>query len=118
MDRYEWVVECFDDEIDELLASFKDNPTRLKHMEWLADQFFDCLQRDNCEYGGWGLNSKRPFGNSSVELDIAEILGFEINDVLDENGDLKDEFANYLNSLYDDLGVFLRYKWLEFKKTK
>lgn len=40
----------------------------------LADAFFENLLIDNCEYGGIGLDSKRPFGNSDVESDILELL--------------------------------------------
>lgn len=43
----------------------------------LADAFFDNLIIDNCEYGGIGLDSKRPFGNSDVEADILELLDRE-----------------------------------------
>lgn len=32
---------------------------------------------NGCEYGSPGIDPKRPFGNSSVNLDIAEILGWE-----------------------------------------
>jgi hypothetical protein len=32
----------------------------------LANAFFDNLQINNCEFGGIGLNYKRPFGNSNV----------------------------------------------------
>jgi len=32
---------------------------------------------DQCEYGAPQIDPKRPYGNSSVEQDIAEILGVE-----------------------------------------
>lgn len=36
---------------------------------------------DGCEFGAPAIDCKRPYGNSSVELDIAEILGWTIADV-------------------------------------
>lgn len=44
----------------------------------VADAFFDNLQIDNCEYGGIGVDSKRPFGNSDVEGDILEMLDVQM----------------------------------------
>ena len=32
---------------------------------------------EDCEYGAPAVNCKRPYGNSDVEGDIAEILGWE-----------------------------------------
>lgn len=32
---------------------------------------------EDCEYGAPSINCKRPYGNSDVEDDICEILGFE-----------------------------------------
>ena len=78
------------------------------HDLWiLADAFFDSLQRDNVEYGGWGLDSKRPFGNRGVEGDILEMIGWE-----PEGNDGEVEcFASfqrqYAAKFYDDLGNFL-----------
>jgi hypothetical protein len=43
----------------------------------LADAFFENLQFDgSCEYGSIGTDCKRPFGNSFVEGDILEIIGW------------------------------------------
>jgi len=112
-----YVEEVYDDEIDELLEDLANDPNRRRHMEALADAFFDYLMRDNTEYGGWGLDSKRPFGNSFVAPDIAEICGFDRDAVYDDDGDEDEGFTDYLNSLYNDLGIYLRYRWLELKKT-
>ena len=35
---------------------------------------------EDCEYGAPAIDCKRPYGNSSVEEDIAEILDWPIND--------------------------------------
>lgn len=40
----------------------------------LAKAFFNNLQITNMEYGGIGLDSKRPFGNSNASYDILELL--------------------------------------------
>lgn len=74
----------------------------------LASAFFDNLERNNCEYGGWGVNSKRPFGNSYVEGDILEIIGLEVDD---ENEEATETACAYAAGLYDDLGSFLTKMW-------
>lgn len=43
----------------------------------LASAFFDELTIVHIEYGGIGLDPKRPFGNSDVEADILEIIEWE-----------------------------------------
>jgi CRISPR/Cas system CMR-associated protein Cmr5 small subunit len=35
---------------------------------------------DDCEYGAPAIDPKRPYGNSGVEEDIAEILGWKVNE--------------------------------------
>ncbi len=98
----------YNENIAEILEAFEEDPRRKLHMDRLADAFFENLERnERCEYGGWGLDDKRPFGNSSVESDIAEIIGIEY----DPNEDEREEFHAYLNELYDDLGHYLKYMW-------
>jgi hypothetical protein len=41
---------------------------------------------EDCEYGAPAIDCKRPYGNSSVEYDIAEILNWP-----DEDGDMSRE---------------------------
>ncbi len=69
----------------------------------LARAFAQNLQRDNFEYGGWGVDCKRPFGNSFVEGDILRLLGIAAS----EDGYTAEQRA-YAASLYDDLGEFMR----------
>ena len=99
------------DSLEEMLESFKDNPAREDHMKILAAAFFENLRRDDCEYGGIGVNSKRPFGNSSVEFDIAEIIGFDSDRLMDEDGNYDEDLRWYLNDLYSDLIFYLPYMW-------
>lgn len=72
----------------------------------LADAFFENLERNSIEYGGWGLDGKRPFGNSYVEGDILEIIGWE--PIGDEYTQDQEEYAS---DLYGDLGEYLRQQW-------
>ena len=81
-------------------------------LEKLANAFFEELHIVNCEYGGIGLDSKRPFGNSSVENDMLEIIGWE-----EEGDDGEDKCyasyqRDYVNELYSvKLIPFLREGW-------
>jgi hypothetical protein len=73
--------------------------------------FFQNLQRDNCEYGGIGVDCKRPFGNSDVEGDILEML-----DIVKAGDDGEDECWSseqraYAAGLYDSLIPWLQKKY-------
>lgn len=82
------------------------------HMDKLVEAFFENLERnEDTEFGGWGLDDKRPFGNSYVEGDIARIIGIEI-----DHDDRDHENLRYVRDLYEDLGSYLKEKWAEFKK--
>lgn len=80
-------------------------------MKTLAVAFFENLERDNCEYGGWGVDSKRPFGNSDVDGDIIDML-FEDDDdkVYNDQRREDEDLRNYVKGLYDDLGEYLKEK--------
>lgn len=80
----------------------------------LADAFFTNLYRErHCEYGGWGLDHKRPFGNSDVHGDILEIIDYP-----PIAGDYYSEAQeDYAAELYDELGGFLREQWVEFRSA-
>jgi len=43
------------------------------------------IRWEDCEYGAPAIDCKRPYGNSDVELDIAEALGWELP--VDNEGD-------------------------------
>lgn len=43
-----------------------------------------CVSWDDCEFGAPAIDCKRPYGNSGVESDIAEILGWEYDPENDE----------------------------------
>ena len=84
----------------------------------LANAFFNALQVDDCEYGGIGLDSKRPFGNSDADGDILEIIGAEPEG---DDGDIQcwsSEQREYAHSLYhEELIPFLREVWAEFEAS-
>lgn len=85
-------------------------------LDKLADAFFENLEReDRCEYGGWGLDDKRPFGNSYVAGDILELIGWEPEGEWPDSGrtDYSRAQQDYAHGLYDDLGDHLRRRWSE-----
>ena len=53
---------------------FKVTPDHIKLLQHMYVSWFDC------EYGAPCIDPKRPYGNSFVEGDIAEILGWDIDD--------------------------------------
>ena len=65
------------------------------HLALLADAFFVHLQIDRTEFGGIGLDCKRPFGNSYVEEDILEIIGL-VSEGENEDDDCLNEYAREL----------------------
>jgi hypothetical protein len=76
------------------------------HLKKLAIAYASQLTfLDSHGFGEWGVDQKRPFGNSSVKIDILEICGIEPAD-----GDSYSiEQQEYAYSLYrNKLGQFLR----------
>ena len=92
------------------------NRDKEKDVERLANAFYENLTVFNCEFGGIGLNPKRPFGNGCVEADILEIIGWEPegrNEDEDE-GCYTFKQKEYARSLYfDDLIPYLKSKWFD-----
>ena len=80
-------------------------------MEKLAQAFFAHLQRGTCEYGGIGLDDKRPFGNSDVEGDILRILDCKMEG--DDGNDKcwSSEQREYATELYDELIEYLQERY-------
>lgn len=52
------------------------------HLKLLKNAYVDW---DGCEYGAPAIDCKRPYGNSSVGQDIAEILGWEYDELYDSD---------------------------------
>lgn len=82
----------------------------------LADAFFENLiWLDDYGYGAPGLDSKRPFGNSSVEYDILELLG-KLPEGDDGEGPCwASHQRKYARELYkEQLIPYLRQRWSQF----
>ncbi len=124
---YSFQLKEFRDKLNKLLeihekVDFEKEPKRVNESAWdrdravdmekLADSFFDNLIRDNCEYGGWGLGDKRPFGNSDVDIDILDIIEFGYLPNEDEYTEAQKEYAH---ELYGDLGEYLKTRWYQLK---
>lgn len=92
---------------------------RNEDLEALADEFFNELRREGyCEYGGWGLDDKRPFGNSgpsAIARDILEIIGIGEEDYTDPDTWIKEDYEEYAHGLYNDLGDYIKKAWLKIK---
>jgi hypothetical protein len=79
----------------------------------LADAFFKNLRFcDSCEYGCLGTDCKRPFGNSYVEGDILEIIGWEPEGDDGDGACLASWQKEYANDLFQNqLIPFLQKEW-------
>lgn len=71
---------------------------------------------DDCEYGAPAIDSKRPYGNSDVEGDIAEILGWEYDkdhwdgmpsDLRDVASSIHSEMKTVLQILVVNLHIYV-----------
>lgn len=60
---------------------------------------------DDCEFGAPGINCKRPYGNSSVYSDIAEILDIKPEG---EDGDFTAQQEQLMNSLHRETQTVLQ----------
>ena len=82
------------------------------HVKALANAVMHALDYDDVEFGGIGIDSKRPFGSSTVEIDILEIIGLEPDD-----GDFySDELLDYAAELYrNHVLSYIKDKWEEIQ---
>jgi len=72
-----------------------------KDLRKLAEAFFENLVVDDCEFGSIGLDPKRPFGNSSAEIDILEIIEYPPANHCSRCGDEYSEIQyDYARELY------------------
>jgi hypothetical protein len=64
---------------------------------------------DDCEYGAPCIDPKRPYGNSSVAHDIAEILEWELSQaVLDGDEDFPDELYDKARTIHEQMQTVLQ----------
>lgn len=55
---------------------------------------------ENIEFGAPAIDGKRPYGNSDVINDIAEILGYDVEYNYNKEGELKPDIYDKLNKLH------------------
>jgi hypothetical protein len=63
---------------------------------------------NDCEFGAPEIDPKRPYGNSSVRLDIAEILGLELFEDAEGEKHLSAEQKKYIDDLHRDTQTALQ----------
>jgi|SRR5581483_1773926 len=93
-------------------------------LEALVDEYVKSIERDDNCYGAWTNDCKRPFGNSGnwqIARDILNIIGVDLTDYTDDEGEDTDEskeLEQYAHDLYGEIGPFLYQKWFERKPKK
>jgi hypothetical protein len=63
----------------------------------IADAVVANLGFIDAEFGGIGIDCKRPFGNSMAWFDLFEIIGLEPDR---EDGDYSEEWFDYVSDIY------------------
>jgi hypothetical protein len=76
----------------------------------ITDDHLKLLERmyvgwDEMEYGAPAIDGKRPYGNSDVEADIAEILGWPEPD---EDGEMPDGQRERAERIHAEMGLVLQ----------
>ena len=85
------------------------NRSKSSDLRILARAFFSELTVLEWEYGGIGLDPKRPFGNSDVEADILKLLEWEMEGDDGDGPCYSSAQRNYVCNLYRvDLIPFLK----------
>ena len=75
---------------------------KLLRASWVNEQLSDG------DYGAAEIDSKRPYGNKDVEMDIAEELGFEILTDRDGETHISAEVADRCNKLHSETPIALQ----------
>lgn len=79
---------------------------RPEHIKLLQGMYFD--YRDDYETGAPGADQKRPYGNSYVAGDVAEILGIEIPDDDGDGRSERDDIEEEMLELHRETGTALQ----------
>jgi len=84
-------------------------------LEKLANAVIENLEyNDMCEYGSIGVDCKRPFGNSDVEADMLEIIGWEMEGDDGEDACYSSTQRDYVRTLYmEKLAQFIKDMWFD-----
>lgn len=90
---------------------------KTEDLEKLANAFYRNLEITPWEFGGIGLDPKRPFGSSDVCQSMLKIIGWK-KEGRDGYGTCYADYQiDYVYDLYKkDLIPFLRKNWLIYKK--
>ena len=74
-----------------------------QHLFKLAKALIDAVGTDN-NFGTPSIDAKRPFGNSSPELDVPEIIGLKPES---EDGHTTEQYEYCSDLLYDKVTPFI-----------
>lgn len=89
------------------------NRNEKEDLEKLANAVIENLKYDDfCEYGSIGVDCKRPFGNSDVEADMLEIIGWEMEGDDGEDACYSSKQRDYVRTLYmEKLAQYIQDMW-------
>lgn len=82
------------------------------HLKLLKKAYWD---HNEMEYGAPWINPKRPYGNSDVEEDIAEILGWKLFEDRDGEVHLSKEQSDMAYKLHRELVLVIQQIISEYK---
>ena len=74
-----------------------------EHLKLLQNMW---VRWDDCEYGAPAIDSKRPYGNSDVETDIVEILGWEYEE--DEWDGVPSDIRGAASDIHSEMKIVLQ----------
>jgi hypothetical protein len=77
----------------------------IEHIKLLQAMYVDW---HDCEFGAPTINPKRPYGNSDVLWDIAEILGIESKKDKNDEFYYTDKEEKYMNKLHEETQTALQ----------
>ncbi len=94
------------------------NRNKEEDLRKLADAVIENLQYDDmCEYGSIGVDCKRPFGNSDVEADMLEIIGWDMEGDDGDDACYSSKQRDYVRTLYmEELPNYIKKLWKELTK--
>ena len=97
---FKCIVEGIDTEANEMAD--KEFTITSDHTKLLRRMY---VRWDDCEYGAPAIDPKRPYGNSDVENDIAEILGW---DIADDDGALTEYQSETAGRIHKEMETVLQ----------
>ena len=86
--------------------NMKEFELKQHHLDLLKET---SISWDNCEYGAPAIDCKRPYGNSDVEDDMAEIIKFPKKGNWDKNEEMwNEEASERLSDLHKETQIALQ----------